>query len=62
MAGRIGIINLAHMSLYEAYDATDRIWLTHYLESSPDTIAQLANSTLAGLSMEEAVWRGNLSK
>lgn len=59
MGGRVGIINLPHLSLQEATDNTTREWLPTYLEN-PDSIATLASKTIDTISIYDAIWRGNL--
>lgn len=59
MGGRVGIINLPHLSLQEATENITKSWLPTYLEH-PQTIALNAPATINSHSIYDAVWRGNL--
>ncbi len=65
MAGRVGILDLEHLSIFEetksfAFSGSAQVppsWLEQYL-SSPDTLVQQVVGTTTNLSPVHAIWRG----
>ena len=60
MAGRVGIITLHNMTLYEEYDLAGKpTWIHRYLED-PTNLKSYFAGTIATGSLFGKVWRGSL--